>query len=91
MKLIFLLFCSNFTFILSFFSLNTRFPILVLRILQPVLRMRTVGNPLYDETWLETETGFLAEDNRGNFLLVKLDSDVKDAPREWLPMLGKIQ
>jgi len=62
-------------------------PILEVRILQPVVRVRFSGNPQNPDTLRETEVCFLGEDGAGNFILVALDSDLNSNPREWAPMI----
>ena len=39
-------------------------------------------------TFQEVEICFLCEDEEGNFVFVKLDTDLFKEPREWAPMLG---
>jgi len=65
-----------------------KLPILVVKILQPIFRVRFYPiNRETQEIFKEVEICFLCEDEEGNFVFVKLDTDLFKEPREWAPML----
>ena len=39
--------------------------------------------------YVDVDIGFIAKDNMGQFLILKLDSDLIDEPGEWKKFIGK--
>ena len=39
--------------------------------------------------YIDVDIGFIAKDNMGQFLILKLDSDLIDEPGEWKKFISK--